>query len=191
MKTEIDYPFEGGGIRMEEILSKGERDVVRGTTTGGSGNELYYTVTPDLIYFADSSDGRDKKYWMGAHVDIDGNFMFDVVTRRDAEPHPDFFARRFVGVALQQLETRLSQAGRSIETCRGRWEPTSINYGQFFENYRATKSRRQAALSTWTGQVFSGYGFDQIHNGDVHIGRYQKGLYRGYAYIVTAEFKRD
>src|SRR3972149_6335709 len=183
MKTEAIYPYEGGGIQMDEIFAQGENDWVSGQRIiGGSGSDLFYTIGPRKVVITDAL--ADFNYWMIAEVNFSGVFKFDVTTRRDGIPHPDFFAKAFVGAALGHFQTRLERSGQTITECEARWEPRGVNFEKFLEAYRATRSKRKAALSTWTGQVYARYGFGRIRDADVLLMRSNNGYPRGGIYLV-------
>ena len=107
MSHETQYPYEGGGLKLDGILTPAETHWTDGITIGGSGKPINYSVGPGVVSIWDAS--ANPRNLMKAQADFEGTVSFRLYTRRDGIVHPDFFARAFVGVAIEHFERSLAR----------------------------------------------------------------------------------
>lgn len=169
MKIETDrylYPNVPGshGIDFDKLFRKAGRDFV-GYFKSESGIRLQYIITSGYIQVLDSPE-----FELMAGLNPKGMIEFDLMTRvrekvsnRLLKLHPDFFAKAFVGVAIDYFGRFHEIAG-----CKGKWREDSDNGRAFLQAYDKAKDNRvEAAQTTWSAQTFSSYGFSRISHDDI------------------------
>lgn len=167
MKTlELDYPKTGAGIDFQPLLA----DVPTNPTgieskviLSASGRSLNTRVGQNLLYVKDA-DRTNQDYLMEAFVDRNRILRFMLFTRLapklggiQTPVHPDFFAGKFVGVALSHLQ----RFGR-IDSIVSEWGEKSVGYRSFMEAYEMTDDKIGSAKKTWSWKTFSEHGFCTI-----------------------------
>lgn len=183
MKVETErysYPSVPGshGIDFEKLFAKAEQ-VVEGDFLSESGRLMSYRIgshhnSSHRIWVVDSSASA---YSLNATLAQNGIVHFGLYTRRYDESqyqpfgvHPDFFAKAFVGVALDFFKHHYRVIG-----CEGKWNRKSRNGVSFLEIYDPSRDNRvESALTTWSAKTFSYYGFSKISDRDIDITRDSK-----------------
>jgi len=166
----IKYPYEPGkfGIPFEKIDQLYKERRKKGKILSGSGRILICKIDKHSFGIYDS---KLQERTMSAAVD-DGIITFNLQTKnsdRDMrqefpwERHPDMFAKKFVGMALQYFGDKRIE----IDTCRGSWGFLSENLRAYRRELKKSGDKVKAAKSTWSGQTFMGYGFTQIEEKDI------------------------
>ncbi len=171
MKTlEIDYPKVGAGIDFAPILTSVPNSPLIDTRRilSASGRPLDIRIGQNYLNVRDADKANDR-YALEAFVDRHGKLRFSLFTRIKPKPcgiqapvHPDFFAGKFVGVALAHL-TRF----RDIDAIVSEWGKRSIGYQAFMSSFEETGDKIQAAQATWSWRTFSRHGFSNVN--DVRI----------------------
>lgn len=166
MSHEIDYPNNGVGFPLAEILRRGETGLVNESIISASGAELTCRISPREILISDQS----VDYWMWAGITRIDKISFDVFTRDRTlldNPmcvHPDFFANKFIGSAIDHLIKATDITG-----CLGKWYGGRRNYIEFMQNYEESGDKVKAAQTTWSGRTFTQYGFGLVSENEVFL----------------------
>lgn len=177
------YPYEEGqfGIPFVEIFSRINNGKNGDEIVGGSGRRLCYRLSrgrrllnfqvfdlDDLYYALESTlDMSDSVIGFSLNTKIKpSDIQFGIGQTR----HPDLFARKFIGVALEFFEN----LGYRINCCKAYWvneemEEYADNYHSFMNAFRRTGNKAESARLTWTGRALAEYGFTAITDDDVHI----------------------
>jgi hypothetical protein len=182
----IKYPYEPGkfGIPFEKIDQFYKEKRKKGKILSGSGRTLVCEIYKNSFGICDS---KFQERTMSALVN-DGVVTFDLRTKKSDrdmrqkfpwERHPDMFAKKFVGMALQYFGDK----GIEINTCRGSWGSFSDNLRAYNHELKKSGDKVKAAKSTWSGQAFIEYGFTQIEEKDIEENEYyiQADFHRGHA----------
>lgn len=164
------YPYEPGraGIPFEEIFNFSRNGEKEGIVTGGSGRRLQYRIEDSLISIFDTKFGDRQMY---ARVEK-RKARFGLTTKISQmdynkefpwTKHPDMFAKKFVGFALQYFRDMKIP----VDICCGIWAPQSDNYKSYIKELEQSGDQVRAAMNTWSGQVFIGYGYSEICEKDI------------------------
>lgn len=178
------YPFESGkaGIPFEEIFTAQSNGCNNGFIIGGSGSKLKFEIGTDWLHVVDDVY-RDRflcaRRKRADDVQVIG---FNLQTRTSDldrvkgdfpwKRHPDMHAKLFIGVALEHFR----KMGVKIDACEGNWNIGSVNHSVYVRQLLVFgKSPSEAARETWSGKVFSSYGFARIEDKDVVHTSYPDG----------------
>lgn len=131
-----------------------------------TGKHIECLVTPYRIHVFDR---HETFYELKAFVNH-GVAEFTFSTRRingdlRLVPHPDFYAGRFVGFALNYF----TQHNQTPTIIRGRWSPENLAqvWGEYMDALRLTDSKVTAASRTWSAQTFAKHGYFLFRESDV------------------------
>jgi len=167
----INYPFRPGseGIPFKTVFDNYVHKINDGEIIGGSGANLSYAIERGLLYVEDSVFG-DR--FMHAYVE-DGFAQFNIRTKtspldtiRHEFPwprHPDMFAKKFIGVALEHFKND----GIEIIGCIGVWEPNSDNHAIYTRELAVDGNRLRAAKATASAKMFAAHGFNKITSNEI------------------------
>jgi len=165
---EIDYPKVGAGIDFAPILTSVPSNpllIDTNSIISASGRPLDIQVGQNYLNVRDADRANDR-YAMQAFIDRHGLLRFSLFTRIKPKPcgiqapvHPDFFAGKFVGVAIQHLNRF-----RDIDAIVSEWGEKSIGYASFMRALEETGDKTEAAKSTWSWQTFSQHGFSVVRD---------------------------
>ncbi len=165
---EIDYPKTGVGIDFAPILSQIPTDPISSTKMeikSASGRILNAQVGQNYLYLKDADRANDR-YCLEAYVDRQRLLRFTLFTRLEPKPggiqapvHPDFFAGKFVGVALAHM-----QRFGNIDAIVSEWGEKSVGYAAFMQAYEKTGDKIGSAKKTWSWKTFSAHGFSAIRS---------------------------
>ncbi len=166
----VDYPQ----INFGEIFRHPSPIVV-----GSSGNLLDFRFkTVSEIYI----QGRflDMPFWMGAELE-NGYLKFNFQTKwqineKEKIRHPDMFAGKFVAVALTYFEQDGLVKGFSDV-----WEEGRDIYIQFQDLRRIGLSKKQAALKTLPGKIYSKLGFSVASHVNEDIPKRIEAIFKRHA----------
>ncbi len=126
--------------------------------TGGSGRELGYSISSDLMEIYEGLDWELKAEIDRERpkIDVPGEIVSFFLRTREGGwfgfRHPDLFAAKFVPLALDHLSRQ-----HPIHTIHTKWT-FGPNLKQFREAEKALKPV-QAANTTWSGKLFNHLGF--------------------------------
>lgn len=186
MLEQGNYPYipGKGGIRLDQVVVKDEQ--VHGLIKGGSGRSIQYTSSKHMLEFNDPNyEAR-----MTAYVGL-GTLRMALQTRNPAlfresrGRHPDFFAGKFIDVALRYFETR----SIPITQFKAEWYQKSDNYFQFMVGITIFgEDPIVAAGNTWTGVALGKHGFHLSHPNEVYFA--EKDAYSRQNRRVFAYFKK-
>lgn len=168
----INYPFEPGniGIHFEEVFKNYTQGKIRGIITSGSGASINYKVAKDELYvedfaFADRfmharAEGEVAKFSLQTKTS-----PLDVIITRGFpwQRHPDMFAKKFVGVALEYFKSN----GIEITICKAVWYLNSDNHKAYTQELAIDNDKVRAAKATPSGQIFVSYGYNRINLEDI------------------------
>lgn len=131
-----------------------------------TGKHITCLVTPYRIHMFD----QDETFYELRAFIHHGIVDFTFSTRRingdlHLVPHPDFYAGRFVGFALNYF----TQYNQTPTTIRGRWSPENLPHvwGEYQDALRTTDSKVEAASQTWSGRTFAKHGYFLFREFDV------------------------
>lgn len=184
----INYPYELGkaGIPFEKIFKLQKEGRIAGIVDSGSGKKLNFRVEENLI---EIRDAEFQYRYMRARVEdraVNFSLYTTYLNKKSIEDfpwerHPDLFADRFVGIALQYFEDRQVK----IEICRDTWMPDSDNFIAYREELNRSGDKVKAAKNTWSGKIYAKYGFSEIGEKDIKLGSVSED-----SYCVLADFHR-
>lgn len=146
MIEQYEYPVsrDGGGINFENL-----RDNM-GFLVSESGRIIQLEISNSEIYLEDGG--------FSMQATLGDNFLsFFVYTKniQTGKKHPDFFAAKFVGLAVNYFESK----GSPIEKVRDVWPRWSDNYTMFMEEFKKSQDKVRAAKATWSNKVYGDLGF--------------------------------
>jgi hypothetical protein len=163
---EIDYPNGPTGIDFTPILASTPNHPTHhetGRVISASGRLLDFQVGQAYLHLKDT-EKANSGYFMEAFLDRHGVLRFSLTTRRQPgvpnqqfAVHPDFYAGKFAGVALQHFGTF-----RAIEAITSEWCKKSVSFPRFMDTFERTGDKITAAQNTWAWETYSKYGFTDI-----------------------------
>lgn len=126
-------------------------------------------------------DVESPGFYMGAFYSPDHHiFYVNLQTRSEYVfnflrngRHPDMHAKKFIFASFDYFKKQHFP----IRVCQGLWLPTSDNLKQYREA-RCQLPPSEAALSTWTGQVFSLMGYSKVEEINEKLGLDGKTIMR-------------
>ncbi len=154
------------GIKTSDLQKKGENLVIQGL----SGESEVVYASDGSTYFS-LKDKRDDRYRIHTGVK---NFLVQniirstVVIDNQRVRHPDLFAGQLIRHFLQEVELKIGKDKMVI--CEHWYVPDAIQNGMYnelsdnFDEYThginvLGLSKTEAALSTWSGKLYSSLGF--------------------------------
>ncbi len=146
MIEQHEYPVNrnGVGINFENLRDN------KGALISASGRIIHSEISDNEIYLEDG--GYSMQATLG-----DDFLSFYIYTKniQTGKKHPDFFAAKFVGLAVNHFESK----GLPIEKVRDVWPRWSDNYTMFMEEFENSQDKVEAAKSTWSSKVYEDLGF--------------------------------
>lgn len=200
------YPYVPGkgGIDFPALLSplKGNVDSVARDIKGGSGAELTLLADSFRLIVEEKVDPNAKATYGNRLSAITppnhepGTLCFSLRSKKvigaiegeeyypiysGDQKHPDFHAKKFIGVALAYFEAR----GVKINSILGSWSKGGDNYDQYIAALSGViepslSQKVAAAKETWSGKAFMAYDFTNVHPWSEMVGqvefRFRKSL---------------
>lgn len=136
----------------------------QGVVIGNSGREIYFQKDN---YCFNLFDKKYDIYHLKSQV-LAGNICsFDLSTKKESSlheidsvdgRHPDFMATKYVKSMLNYYQNQNIE----ISAIRSIWTNQSDNHLQFVQEFKKTKDPVMAALSTYSGKLFSSIGYSYV-----------------------------
>lgn len=198
---------EAGGIPWDEIMNRvdidPDSDDELPTVTGMSGQLLHYDIgeyeeADQRRVCINIEDAASSCFYLDASVGMaKGDLVFRFNTKgyqNDPDrKHPDLYAARFVGKALQFFEERWGVVPTHFTGSWSHEEGHSDNFELFKKHYTAAETRGDsvfAARNTWSGKIMEEqYGFNDITRNDITV-RVSGGVPYSVKYTFWRQGKR-
>lgn len=163
----VSYPYIPGerGIQMSQLFGRLHNGEAQGTLQTGSGRELRFFGNSFLFNIRDNN--VPSNYFMsavceGRIISFNLRTVIDLLDSTGVKirlRHPDMYAGKFVGSALDYFES----CGNNISVCKSVWlPPGSDNYDIFMKAFQKTGDKLQAAKATIDAGILAKYGFHNI-----------------------------
>lgn len=98
-------------------------------------------------------EGEEYKFY--ASINKHRQLKFNVINESHGQKSKNIFPRQLIELVIRKWQSR-------FDSVLAEWYPESINIAAFNEALEKGLSEEEAAKVTWTGQILTGLGFDQV-----------------------------